>query len=284
MTRTIPALLLLLAANASAAMAQVAPLSACAFDTAQFTRSQSVIVGIAPAGPDLAPSAGMDEVLWMADAIATHFKAPARLNLPLWARISGGAPTMGVPGRTVPLGYGLDAWFSITLRPDGKLADQEIRVSSSSNELNLALQRAALAADSAGAIPALSDSLRESGGRASFRLINMRGARITGVPLMEVSIPQVFVTRPVQLIKPPAVKWPGTAGDTVVSDSLEITFVVNDDGTIRSGQVWPLRSLYPDAFQAVVEALAATTLEPARVGECAVPSLVRQRLHFRTRR
>ena len=254
---------------------------ACVFDTASVTSLHRLVIGLAPAGPDLAPAAGMDEVLWMADAIASHFKPPARMDLPLWARLTATGLFAAAPGATAPLGHGLDAFFTLSFRDDGRLANRDVRITSAAESLNEALRDAILAADSAGAIPALSDTLREAGGRARFRLVNVEGARISAVPLMRISVPEIRASSPVKEVKRSAVAFPRNALAANVSDSIDVEFVVDTSGRVSRDLAWPIRSQYLEFFEAFVEALERSTFEPARVGECRVPALVRQRAAFK---
>lgn len=221
----------------------------------------------------------------MADAIASHFSPPSTVTLPLWARLtSTGNRANGSDGSTRPVSHGLDAFFGLTLRPDGHLASTDVRITTASEELNASLLAAVLATDEAGDIPALSDSLRRAGGRVRFRIVDMESARVTAVPLMRVTVPEIPATSPIRAHKRPAIQYPRNAAYAGVSDSIEVAFVVNADGTVRSDQVWPIRSKYLDFFIAIVEGLVKTTFEPARVGACPVPALAFQQLHFEIRR
>jgi hypothetical protein len=97
---------------------------------------------------------------------------------------------------------------------------------------------------------------------------------------MKISVPVIRASSPVQVLKRSEIAFPRNALAASVSDSIDVEFVVDADGKVHRDLAWPIRSRYLEFFQAFVEALERSTFEPARVGECRVPALVRQRAHF----
>lgn len=274
--------------GSASARAQKPTDSRCAFDTAARTRLQSLTVGLSPAGPNLVPVSGPDEVLWIADAIRAHFEPPAQLSVPVWARISGGIGKPLADSDTIvrvrTVGHGLDDFIVLNLTPAGRLADRKVSVNTASPELNANLLRAILRADSLGAFTPLSDSLRRAGGRVRLRIVDHDSGHVRSVPLFRMTFAAIRADSGVRVLAGPQITFPRNALRVGVADSIVIGYVVGEDGRYMPGTVHVIRARFLDFIEAVERGLARARFRPALIEGCAVPSAVRQSFSFAIRR
>ena len=255
----------------------------CDFDTAAATGMHRHTIALSPAGDDLraAPSSG--DALAIAEAVAAHFLPPARVSLPFWARVVSAADSTPV-GYTASLGHGLDDFIVLPVRRDGHLAGRNVAITTASPELNAQLLAAILAADSAGAFPKPSVAVQRRGGKVVLRLVDAEEATAPALQLMTVEIPVVRATRPVKYLGGVQPEYPVNGRRASVDDSVELQYVIDEEGKVNMASARVLRGRYADFIKQTIEALPKGRFEPARVGECAVPLLAQQLFVYQMRR
>ena len=266
--------------------------STCALDTAAAGVAHPHVLGLAPAASDLALAQGPAEYLMAAGTIRAHFRAPTGgVRLPFWGlvELTDSAARLRAPDdpseRDAVLGHGLDDVLAFALDRGGRVRLRSIRIGTASPQLNQALIGALLAADSARAFPPPSDSLRRTGGTIRLRIVDAERYRGPAVPLFRLGIPVIpVITQPVEVVRFTPPRYPEVERSRGISGEVEVLFVVKEDGTVDRETVHLLQGFSRGVAEATLTALSRARFKPAQAGECAVPSLVRQRISFEIRR
>lgn len=275
-TRT-AALILLALATPWRAEAQ-SELPACSFDTAAVTRPVPVAIGLVATPGRGAPTQHLHQHIFAAQAIRDHFQPPASISLPLWSRIQ--PPAGGAARSTDVLGSGLHTEIVFHLTPEGRLSDSLIRAATQSVELNEALRAAVLRADSARALPAAPPGRSWDGGRIVLRLASWETPREDGVGLVRLTLPMILADTPVSVIDIPQPRYPVGGQRVGAGDVVDLLFVVGADGRAMPGSIQVVGGEFRQFAETAVSAVERGRFNPARVGGCAIPMQVAQRINY----
>jgi TonB family protein len=92
------------------------------------------------------------------------------------------------------------------------------------------------------------------------------------------SIPFSYASMPSSGVNP---SYPFRASVAGVGDSVTVAFTVQADGSIAPESIDLVAARYGEFVSSVVEALEKTRYHPARLGDCAVATRMKQRFMFR---
>lgn len=264
--------------------AQAVPAARCAPDSFAVSEVRPVFLALAPAGPDLRAVAADSASLPVLQAIAQRFAPPAEVSLPFWAWTHPKTSRPDAATLSPTIGMGLDDFIVLRFRPDGRLADRRIEVSTASPALNLSILEAILMADDERAFPRPGPATNRDGARVRLRLVDTSRVHTTAVPLMTIAVPRIRTDEEVRQTRPPRLRYPNNGRFAAIEEDVELQFVVDTTGRVLPGSVRVIRGKYLDFIELVIEGLAEARYAPARMGNCPVPMLVHQRFAFRMRR
>jgi TonB family protein len=178
------------------------------------------------------------------------------------------------------LGRGLHSEIVFHLTPEGRLRDTVIQVATQSVELNDALRWAVRRADSARAFPASPPGRIWDRGRIVLRLASWESPRDDGVGLVQLIVPTIVAETPVSIVEIPQPRYPVGALRAGAEDGVDLLYVVGTDGRVMRGSLQIVGGEFRQFAEAAAAAVERGRFTPARVGGCAVPMEVAQRVKF----
>lgn len=260
---------------ASPLRSQAAPVPErpCAFDTSEKVEPVSVVYSLMPEILSSADSVDHLAYLFYAQTVGEHFSAPRALTLAyLPTRQPSASPTMD------DLGLGGDLKFKLDSRGHLKLP---ISVTTTAPELNEALARALLMADSAGELSPTPATPDFADGIVRLRISASRERPPVAVPLLAARLRVLLVDSSPQLISYQNPKYPKGAQYAGVSGRVVLRFVVGESGGVIPSTMQVVEAEYREFIDAAVAAMLQAKFAPAEVSGCAVPMQVQQALSFK---
>jgi TonB family protein len=259
----------------------------CRFDTLGHTFRDTVDIGMAAGRAPHQSAAARADYLLTAQAIQTYFHPPDVVHLPLWARTAtskGSLVAKFPPPDSLhlffPAPYGLHGYILLRLDKTGRLADSAVAVDIASPDMRDAVIAAVRRADSAIAFSPPSDDVRHDGGKIRLQFVQLPYRQGTSVPLMRVVVPGIQVEASPKVASFPQLKYPASLRDANLGDHVVVQFVVDADGRVVPGTMDLLEAEYRDFAEEAVRAAEDARFEPAHVGTCALPTIVRMPINF----
>ena len=248
----------------------------CLFDTAAHTIIDTVTVGLLAAVPKGQPVQMRHDYLLAAQTIQNFFQRPAQLRLPFWAR------TVQVRGQG-PSITGLYGYVQFRLDQLGRLADTEIHVDMSSPDVAESIVAAVRRADSANAFLSPSRDILHDHGiiRLRFGIVPDTGRQ--SIPMLRLVVPMIVIDSVPTMISFPQLGYPVALRAAGVGDNVLLQFVVLPDGHIDPGSLDLLQAGYREFAVAAIDGVRRARFRPARIGACAVPTVVSMPVSFKVR-
>lgn len=221
-------------------------------------------------------------ILYHADAIREHFKQPADL---------GAVPTLGdlqqaAWGGELSPHAAVAGKLVLVMRPNGRMKTLFWQVIPLSKALGVAINNAAIAADSARAFEGIIAAGETRGDDTLVvqvrSLLNEPTSK--DLPLMRAQLQSYMVLSQARVKKEGGLYYPVNAGDSRVENKGEIEVIVGSDGLPVLPTMQITRIEFRDFISTMRRAIEGTTYEPARSGYCAVPSVIRHTFDFSIRR
>lgn len=263
----------------------------CRWDTLGRTFRDTVDIGLTAGRSPHGSTAARVDYLLSAQAIQTYFHPPDVVRLPLWARTatSKGSELAKVPLSDslhlyFPAPYGLHGYILLRLDKTGRLADSTVAVDVASPDLRDAVIAAVRRADSAFAFSPPSDDVRGDGGKIRLQFVQLPYRQGTSVPLLRVIVPGIRVEDGPKVLSFPPLNYPASLLDEGLGGHVVVQFVVGADGRMVSGSMDLLEADYRDFAVEAIRGTESARFEPAHIGACALPSLVRMPINFTIRR
>jgi TonB family protein len=253
--------------------------AACAFDTAAHTRLDTLILGLTPARRELSREMRAD-YLRAAEAIREQFDRPAVLRLPFAVRVVD--PKSRQP-RSSFAPFGLHGFVRFQLDTTGRLKSDAVMVSSASPDIVESVVAAIQQADSAYAFPPTSKSVRRENGEIMLRFVDTVRTKEPSVALLRLIIPAVVSDARPSVLSFPRLEYPPNLQRERVTGRVLLEFIVGTDGLMEPGSLQLLESPRSEFMDQALEGLKSARFRPAKIGSCAVPSLVRLPVDFKMR-
>ena len=252
--------------------------AACTFDTLSHTANETVTLGLAGGWSFNAGRPSPVDYNNAAQIIKTHFRPPAAVRLPLWAR----TPRV-IPGGSTVVGFGLDGHIRFRLDQTGRLADDRIEIESSSTDLIESVRAAIVRADSAGGFAPPSRDVRRDKGTIVLRFVETTRAGVVNVPLMRLHIPVIVIDRPPEVVNRPPLRYPMEALRAHVTDRVVVRAIILEDGSVDTSSLQVVQATYREFAQTVLHNIGKAKFTPALVAGCPVPALVHIPFDFKIR-
>src|SRR5256885_6422590 len=218
--------------------------SRCNFDAVAHLRTDTGLVTLA-AGARLGGTSGSQtEYADAAEVIHEFFQAPARLILPIWARVYW-------TGTTTPLdsddpGYGLDGDVRFQLDSAGRVAPGSLEIETLIVDLAVSVGAAIVRADSAGAFARPSDRLLHDHGIVRLHFSTER-SRDPHVPLLRAIVPALRLDRVPKMEWLPQPAYPVGLMNANMGDRVVLQFVVDARGQVDSTTLSIVRVAIPSS-------------------------------------
>jgi TonB family protein len=210
-----------------------------------------------------------------AQAVADNFRPPTRLSL-------GAAEVGWDPELVGPNGWGavtgLAAELDLQVDRQGDLIHALVVESARTPELNAGLLDAARRADSVGGL------LPHATGKPKTIRLRVGAGTQPGdldAPLMRLTFPYVRISEPVSVVHVPAPQYPPTAWKARIQSSVDLQYVVDENGRAVPSSVKVLKAEYAEFIASAVQAILHAEYTPARSGGCPVRQMIRQRVSFK---
>ncbi len=220
-------------------------------------------------------------------AIASTFQQPPRLSISYWP----GSWADDQIKRKSAVGD-CDAWCTVgPLEGEVQFRLQEGRVVAvswwlvpDSPEVMRTLEMAIRQADSLGLFPTNLKlaGLPEGTVRLALRLARWPPA-IGGVPIGQLRLPHVRITRAVDIVFQPTPHFPSPAAESGLSGPVSLQYIVGEDGLVPEETIRVLDAGHAAFVRPAVRAILGSRFRPAVAGGCPVRQLVHQRVVFRQR-
>ena len=268
--------------------ATVAPLdgqaTSCPFDTAAHLRLDTVIVGLAP-GPRIGnkhPDELRAEYLDAAVVIREHFRPPARVALPLWARLVG--DSMVKTDTTDDPAHGFDGDVRFRLDDNGRLTADDIAVETLASDLAESVLAAIRRADSAAAFAPPSRRLRHDRGTIRLHFATPRPGSPPMPRLVQFVVPALRVDKEPSMEYAPLIHYPDDVRLAGITGRVLVQVVIGSDGRPIPRTMSVLQGEYRGLVSEVIDAVPGMRFRPARIDTCDVPVLVRLPVDFKIMR
>ena len=281
MRRLAVAIALILILQPTPLPAQLAAQSSCSFDTAARVRPDTLILGLAPGRRDV-PRELLADYVSAAEAIREQFIRPASLSLPFAVRVITG--NNSIQSQTSYAPYGLHGFIRFQLDSTGRLTNAPIMVSSSSPEIADGIVAAIQRADSNYAFPPPSKQLRKVNGEITLRFVDIEHTEEPGVALLRMIVFAVRAERDPVVLDYPPMSYPPNMEKLGMSGRVLLEFVIRTDSTMDQSSLQVLESPHSDFATRALKGLTVAHYRPAKIGDCAVPALVRLPVDFKLRR
>ncbi|HEV2672807.1 MAG TPA: TonB family protein [Gemmatimonadales bacterium] len=263
------------------AAAQAQQRAACEFDTAAHIRWDSIDIGLAAGWDRSGKKHSPDDYLAAAQVIRAHFRAPERVRLPLWARVTAKSDTL--PDESEWIGHGLDTEVQFWLSDSGRLSTERIELDGASPELVMSLVAAIRRADSAGEFLPPSPAVRRARGAIQLRLVDAPHTIPPSVTLLRIRIPVLVIDSAPSFLWMPPVEYPQAARRVQLGDRVMVELVVGANGRPDTTTIKVLYAAYRDFAVEAVRGVKEAHFRPARVAGCPVPVVVRMPIDFHIR-
>jgi TonB family protein len=251
---------------------------ACRFDTAAHLRTDSIVVALAT-GSRLGYGSGLaNEYADAAEVIHEYFQPPARLTLPVWARTYWTGHTHL---DTDDPSHGFDGDVRFQLDSAARVVAGSIAVATLADDLAGSVRAAIVRADSAHAFARPSARLLKEHGLVLLHFATPR-AREPHVALLRVIVPALRLDRVPALDWVPRVQYPAAMRNANLGGRVVLQFVIDEGGHVDSTSVAVVQGHYPEFADEAMRAVKPSRFRPAKIGDCAVPVLVRLPFDFKT--
>jgi TonB family protein len=253
----------------------------CTFDTTAHVRIDTVTIGLAAGWDRTARKKAPEDYLVAAMVIQSHFRAPERVRLPLWARTQRHRDT--IPDQSENIGYGLDTDIQFWLSDSGRLVSERVELSGASSELVESIVDAIVRADSAREFQPPGRDVRRAKGAIQLRLVDAPHTEPPSVSLLRMQIPALVIDSAPSLLWMPPLEYPPRARLGRVGDQVVLRLVIRADGRPDTTSI----SIVQAGCEFAVEALTRVKqarFRPAKVAGCPVPVMVRLPFNFSVRR
>jgi len=267
------------AAAAAAAAAQTDTI--CTFDTTAHVRIDTVTIGLA-AGWDRTRKKAPEDYLVAAMVIQSHFRAPARVRLPLWARTQGRSDT--IADQSESIGYGLDTDIQFWLSDSGRLVSERVELSGASPELRASIVDAIVRADSAREFQPPGRDVRRAKGAIQLRLVDAPHTEPPSVSLLRMQIPALVIDSAPSLLWMPPLEYPPIARLSRIGDRVVLRLVIRADGRPDTTSISIVQAGYREFAVEALTRVKEARFRPAKVAGCPVPVMVRLPFNFSVRR
>jgi hypothetical protein len=220
------------------------------------------------------------QIAYYADAIRSHFVAPASLGVfPILADVQpapAGAKRED-PGRGV-----LDAELVLIVGEKGRIGELAWQKEPLVRPLSDAIVKAAREANAAGDF----DGIMAMGGksRADTLVVSVLSSHSDGdiqLPLMRARVPVYVADSWPAVLKAPVPEFPPEALAARVGGQVDVVFVIGSNASVVPSSVQFVRADWRDFIAPIRRALMATQFRAGRSGGCAIPTMVRQPFAFR---
>jgi TonB family protein len=268
-------LLLLLATTAQQS-------AVCSFDTAAHTRTDSITIALAPGWDRRPRRKAPNDFMDAAQMIGGHFRAPAQVRLPLWARTMTSSDSMRQASEHI--GYGLDGELRFWLDESGRVTYEPIELRASSPDVVASIVAAIWRADSSAAFAPPSTDVRRGKGAIQLRMVNAAHSAGPSVPLLRIVVPALVVDSAPALVSIFPLEYPPEARRARAGDRVILELVIGADGRPDTASIHLVQARYREFAEEAVRRLKAARFRPAWVAGCPVPTLVRIPFEFRMRR
>jgi len=273
--------LLVLIALVTPCRSALAAQASCSFDTAARIRPDTVILGLAPGKRDI-PRELLADYISAAEAIREQFSRPTTLSLPFAVRVVTGRKSNQPQTSYAP--YGLHGFVRFQLDSAGKLTDGPILVSNASPEIADGVVAAIQRADSNYAFPPPSRQLRQVNGEIMLRFVDTVWTKDPSVALVRLIVPVVRADRDPLVLDYPPMSYPPNMEQHGMSGRVLLEFIIRTDSTMDQSSLQVLESPHSDFATRALKGLTVAHYRPAKIGNCAVPALVRLPVDFKIRR
>jgi Gram-negative bacterial TonB protein C-terminal len=270
--------LLVLLTGLCLARGSVAQRTACIFDTAAHIRWDSIDIGLAAGWDRTGKKKTPDDFLAAAQVIQAHFRPPAHLRLPLWARVTEKSDTL--PDESEWIGHGLDTDVQFWLSDSGRLANERIELDGASPELVMSLVGAIRRADSAGEFLPPSPAVRRTQGAIQLRLVDAPHTVPPSVTLLRIRIPVLVIDSGPSFLWMPPVVYPDEMRRVQLGDRVLVELVVGANGRPDTTTIKVLYAAYREFAVEAVRGVKEAHFRPGRVAGCPVPVVVRMPVDF----
>ncbi len=177
----------------------------------------------------------------------------------------------------------LSALLAASVARGGHLRDIRLLVGTESPELNASLLATASRVDSAGTAAPSTERNRESREPLLLRIQVSPPDGHTSYPLLRIRYDQPDVDEGPSPREVPPPHFPLDVAMRDLSGRVEVEFALTAEGTVDMSTLAILQGDYRQLTQAVLDIAPRWRYDPATLGGCAVPMLVRQAISFRTR-
>ena len=249
----------------------------CSFDTTAHTRLDTLILGLAPERENLSREMHAD-YMTAAEAIRNQFDRPATLRLPFATRV---VERNSKEPRSSFAPFGLHGFVRFQLDTNGRLTNDAIMASSASPDIVESIIAAIQRADSAYAFAPPSQSVRRENGEIMLRFVDTVQTKEPSVALMRLVIPVVIVDDKPSVREFARPRYPAHLMMTGISGRVLLEFIIDADGAMEPGSLEVLDTPHRDLAAQALESLKTARFRPAKIGSCAVPSLVRMPVDFK---
>jgi len=245
----------------------------CSFDTVAHSDTITVTYSLMP--DLLSSSDSIDRLayLYYAQTIGEHFSAPKALTLAYMpTKHASASPTMD--------DFGLGGRLQFKLDSHGRLK-KPIAAATTAPELNAALARALIQADSANELwpppktPAFADGL------VQLRVYSTRERPSMAAPLMRAKVRVLTIDVPPRLKSAEPPKYPLDAKAAGIPGRVVLRFVIGENGRVIPSTVQTVEAEYREFIDASVESILSARFEPAEIAGCPVPMQIEQGLAFK---
>jgi TonB family protein len=256
--------------------------STCSFDTTAHVRIDTVTIGLAAGWDPTARKQAPEDYLVAALVIQSHFRAPARVRLPLWARTTGRSDTSADDSENI--GYGLDTDIQFWLSESGRLVSERVELTGASQEIIASIIDAIVRADSAREFQPPGRDVRRAKGAIQLRLVDAPHTQPPGVSLLRMQIPALVIDSAPSLLWMPPLEYPHIARLRHISDRVILRLVVRTDGRPDTTSINIVQAGYREFALEAITRVKEARFRPAKVAGCPVPVMVRMPFDFRVRR
>jgi TonB-like protein len=247
----------------------------CLFDTAAHTVIDTATVGLVPAWREGQPIQAREDYLLAAQAIQNFFQHPMQLRLPFWARTVSRRGQNRVPG--------LYGFVRFRLDRLGRLPDADIQVDMASDDVGESIVAAIKRADSASAFSPPSPAVLHDHGTVRLRFGIVADTGRKSIRLMRLVIPAIVVDSEPAVISLPPLTYPEMLRRAGFTDRILLQFVVLSNGRIDESTLDLLHADYREFAVEAIHGVREARFRPARIGTCAVPTVVALPIDFKIR-
>lgn len=261
----------------------------CWLDTLGHTFRDTITIGLGAGRPPNKSQAARADYLTSAQAVQSYFRQPALVRLPLWARTVVSPASLTLAWRlsqadSVYAPYGLHGHVLFRVDPTGRLADSTIAVDIASPDIRESIVAAVQRADSALAFSPPSQDVLSDRGKIRLQFVEIPNSQGTSVPLLRVVVPGIRLEEGASVVSFPQLSYPEVLREQSLGGHVVLQFVVRADGRIEANSIDLLQAEYRDFALAAIHGVEGARFQPAHIGRCKLPTIVRVPVDFKIRR